>query len=152
MMTGIDSEGRILCSSGGSIENAFAVGETELNDISSSNNWGWQLAVKKGETLTRPIYAGARQNDLAKGKKAGTLTVSYTGRSVSAKFRMDAGFSMSETHLYAGKGNVPTTKPDRYGHSHQGLKNVVVDSYQITVSGKDASLNVVAHAKVSSKN
>jgi hypothetical protein len=151
-MTGLDTDGRILCSSGGSVENAFAAGDTELNDITSSNRWGWQLAVKKGQTLTRPIYAGARQNDLAKGKKVGTLTVSYTGRSVSAKFRMDAGFSMSGTNLYIDKGNVPTTEPNRYGHSHQGLKNAVVDTYQITVSGEDASLNVVAHATVSSRD
>lgn len=151
-MTGIDAQGKIICSKPlpASCETAFAYGDKELDDFLNAARWGWQITVNKGQTLTKDIYAGAGQNDLAKGTKVGSLTVKYEGTKVTVTYTMNAGFTMSSTHLYVGEGNVTTTAPGQYGQLHEGL-TAAVDTYQVAVSGTAASLNVVAHAVTCAK-
>ncbi len=153
IMAGIDQEGQIICrDAGGSCSTAFAYGATELDDIFSAKLWGWQLAVSKGQTLTQPLYVAAVNNDLSRAESAGVLTVTYAEDKVTVTFTMAKEFTMQETHLYVGAGNVTTTLPSEYPLFHEGLKHALVDSYEVKVSGEAASLNIVAQAVVCTKD
>ena len=131
-------------------ETAFAFGQDELNDLTNSNRWGWQITVADGQTLVQDIWAGAGQNNTANGTLVGHLTVSYIGDKVTATYTMDAGFSMEETHLYVGENNVQNSAPGSYGNQHENLGGVTTDVYEITVTPGLANMKVVAHAVVCS--
>ena len=148
-MAGIDQNGQIVCRvADGDCKTAFAYGATELNDILPADLWGWQLTVRKGETLTQPMYVEALQNDLSKAVSAGLLTVTYAENKVTVMFTMDKAFTMKATHLYLGPENVPTSLPHEYGFFRQDLNHASVDGYEIEVSGEAAALHLVAHAVV----
>jgi hypothetical protein len=152
LMAGIDQEGQIICrDAGASCSTAFAYGATELEDILPAKLWGWQLTVSKGQTLTQPLYVEALNNDLSRAEQAGVLTVTYAGDKVTVTFTMEHEFTMQETHLHVGSGNVATTLPSEYPLFHEGLKHALVDSYEVKVSGEAASLNIVAQAVVCEK-
>jgi hypothetical protein len=151
-VVGLDANGQIICrDAGGTCRTAFAFGQTELDDISAANLWGWQSSVSKNQTLTQPIYSGAAGNDLSRAVKVGELTVKYEATKVTVTFAMTGDVAMSATHLYVGEGNVATALPEQYGNAHEGLNKAVIDSYEVNVSGAAASLNIVAQAVVCAK-
>ncbi|CAK8713972.1 hypothetical protein GCAAIG_03310 [Candidatus Electronema halotolerans] len=152
IMAGIDQDGQIICrDAGASCSTAFAYGATALEDILPAKLWGWQLTVSRGQTLTQPLYVEAVNNDLSRAEAAGSLTVTYAGDKVTVTFTMEHEFTMQETHLYVGTGNVTTTLPSEYPLFHEGLKHALVDSYEVRVSGEAASLNLAAQAVVCEK-
>ncbi len=151
-MVGIDSSGQIICrDAGGTCRTAFAFGPTELDDILPSSLWGWQISINKGQTLNQTIYSGAAGNDLSQAVKVGELTIKYEGSSVTATFTMTGSVAMSATHLYVGVSNVATVRPEQYGNAHEGLNHAAIDSYEVRVSGDEASLKIVAQAVVCNK-
>ena len=143
----------------GSCETAFAYGNTcflsiDLNNDGRGdfNRWGWSIGPLSEGTTTHDIYAGAGQCDTNKGTFVGTLTLTYEGGNLKASYQMISGFTMSETHLYAGndllakdvKGDY-TVAPGQYGNLHE-LSASTSDSY--TLSGLSGDIYVVAHAVV----
>jgi hypothetical protein len=126
-------------------DTAFAQGQQTFIEMGLTNGrWGWQLTIQD-ESGSVPIYAGAGQNDISKGYKAGSLEYSYDGQQLQVKYVMEQGIYLQETHLYAGAADLPTIAPGQYGNQH-GLDNASSDSFSLSVSG--SSINIVAHAKV----
>ncbi len=85
-------------------ETAFMRTTTTLNSFykekPSSNNWGWYLYYNKATMsgdYTYDIYAAAGQNDINKGVKVGTVTVSGDG---SYDIQMLTGYAITELHVY----------------------------------------------------
>jgi len=78
-------------------ETAWAFGTIELDD----NRWGWGNYIEEGEYEFQ-IYAAAGQNDINKGTHVGYVVVTYADGSLDFEFVMFAGFSIVETHIYAG--------------------------------------------------
>jgi hypothetical protein len=117
-------------------------GDLELDDFLKTKRWGWQLAVRKGDSFTVPIYAAAGKNDISKGTLVGELDVTYKeSKKVAVAYRMLSGFSLDETHLYAGTRYLPKVAPGTYGHSG-------ADSYIVTLKADAPTVYVVAHAVV----
>ncbi|MCI5133170.1 MAG: hypothetical protein D3904_17055 [Candidatus Electrothrix sp. EH2] len=137
----------------GGCETAFAYGNTTLNSFLNTNRWGWEITVNKDQSLTKPIYAGAGQNDISKGTQVGELAVAYTGTTVTVTYTMTADdIIMKETHLYGGEESVTTAAPGQYGLQDTGLINATTDTYVVTVSGEAPSLKIVAHAVTCGKD
>ncbi|MCI5157843.1 MAG: hypothetical protein D3906_05270 [Candidatus Electrothrix sp. AUS1_2] len=135
----------------GGCETAFAQGDITLNSFLNTNRWGWEITVGPGQNLTKPIYAGAGQNDTSKGTKVGDLTIEYKETTVTVKYTMTADdIIMKETHLYVGDESVTTAAPGQYGLQNEGLINATTDSYTVTVSGTKP-VKVVAHAVTCTK-
>lgn len=117
-------------------------GDLELDDFLKTKRWGWQLAVRKGDSFTVPIYAAAGKNDISKGTLVGELDVTYKeSKEVAVAYRMLSGFSLDETHLYVGTRYLPKVAPGTYGHSGS-------DSYIVTLKTDAPTVYVVAHAVV----
>jgi hypothetical protein len=117
-------------------------GDLELDDFLKTKRWGWQLAVRKGDSFTVPIYAAAGKNDISKGTLVGELDVTYKeSKEVAVAYRMLSGFSLDETHLYVGTRYLPKVAPGTYGHSGS-------DSYIVTLKADAPTVYVVAHAVV----
>lgn len=135
-------------------ETAFSFGDKKLWDILDvngdpiTNRWGWQVTVYPNETLVKPIYAGAGQNDITKGTYVGDLHISYDGSTLLVDFIMLNGssYTMDETHLYAGVVETDTAAPGQFGHLNENLGDATSDSYSISISG--SPIYVVAHAVV----
>jgi len=78
-------------------ETAWAFGTIELDD----NRWGWGNYIEEG-TYEFQIYAAAGQNDINKGTHVGYVIVTYVNSEFTFDFVMFAGFTIVETHIYAG--------------------------------------------------
>ena len=134
-----------------SCETAFAVGDMTLIEVGVTNNrWGWQITVNDGDNnITTPIYAGAGQNDLTKGTRVGDLNYSYDGSELLVTFEMFDGYTMDETHLYAGNEYTSTIAPGLFGNLHENLDGASNDSYTITLADDgDNKIYMIAHAVV----
>jgi len=75
------------------------------------SRWGWSIEMSEPGEMTYDIYAGAGQCDISKGEMAGTVTISYSDDgAVTFDYNMLDGYTVSETHEYAGSSMFPTTK------------------------------------------
>jgi len=139
-----------------SCETAFATG----SDVESTcfiedgfNRWGWTLGALPEGNYTFDLYAGAGQCDTDKGELVGLVSIDYTGGTASVTYRItNAGYSLTETHLYVGSEAYPTAKngkttvaPGKYGNQHN-LDDATSDSY--TVDGLSGDIYIIAHAVV----
>lgn len=131
-------------------ETAYAFGDQTFVDLGITNaRWGWQITVPAGTSDSRPIYAGAGQNDLSKGTYVGDLVYSYDGAFLTVTYQMYGGWVMKKTHVYADDTSVTTTAPGRYGNQHE-LADTSGDSYALSVSGNP--IYIVAHAEACTAN
>ncbi|MEY4706086.1 MAG: hypothetical protein RL042_2291 [Nitrospirota bacterium] len=129
----------------GANQTAYALGQTTFIELGLTNSrWGWQLTVPVG-SATAQVYAGAAQNDITKGTNVGTLQYQYTGSHLILNFMLNAGWLMTQTHVFAGSNDVITIAPGQYGHQHN-LQFATSDSYSIPINGDP--IYVVFHAVV----
>jgi hypothetical protein len=130
----------------GAKETAYAFGDTTFIELGlTDSRWGWQVTVPAGTNATVPVYAGAAQNDLTKGTNVGTLQYQYTGSQLILNFMLNAGWLMTQTHVFAGSNDAITIAPGKYGHQHS-LQFATSDSYSIPISGDP--IYVVFHAVI----
>ncbi|MHC4281204.1 MAG: hypothetical protein ACYSUJ_13785 [Planctomycetota bacterium] len=112
-----------------------------------TNRWGWQIEVHEGDNLSKPIYAGAGQNDITKGTLVGELVYSYAGGTLTVSYNLHSGFTLDETHLYVGTEQTQTGAPGQFGYSND-LSDVSTDTYEIEIEGDPYTIYIVAHAVV----
>lgn len=88
---------------------AFGSGASPFTTLSNGaiRRWGWSLQIAAPGSYTYDVYVGAGQNDLGKGTKVGTVTITYTGTAVTAAYHLDAGYVAMQQHLYAGGTSLP---------------------------------------------
>ena len=135
-------------------ETAFAVGATTLDSLPDpldptkplTARWGWQIGPVVDVYTTYPIYAGAGQNDLAKGIHVGTLHVWLDGGTVDVVYEMLQGYMMTETHLYVGDQDIGTAAPGQFGNTHENL-DATVDAFSVDMNDAE-QIHIVAHAVV----
>jgi hypothetical protein len=105
------------------------------------SRWGWSIKITTFGDYTYNIYAGAGQCDISKGTLVGTASVSYKANGVvTVNYNINSGFSLDETHTYAGKNMFPTKK---------GVPTVAPGQYTIQ-SNLSGEIYVIAHAVVCS--
>ncbi|NQT31566.1 MAG: hypothetical protein HQ588_04455 [Deltaproteobacteria bacterium] len=117
------------------------------------SNWGWTNGPLQPDEYRFPLYAGAAQCDISKGKHVGWITVNYNGSTAIVTYNMFYGYKMDETHLYVGNEPLPringdgeyTVAPGQFPLSHD-LDNASTDWYAVT--GLSGEIYVVAHAVV----
>ena len=116
-------------------------------------NWGWTNGLLSAGTYSFDVYAGAGQCDRTKGTYVGDVTVVYDGSDATVTYSMDAGFTMSEVHLFVGNEMLPRDKKGRFTNApgkftivDDGLNNSGSETY--TISGLSGDIYVVAHAVV----
>ncbi len=135
-------------------ETAFAYGgdlAIPFTSLMDTPRWGWSNGPLGPGSYSFDIYAGAGQNDLTKGTLVGTLAVVYDGSTATVTYNVSSGFTMDETHLWAGStplalnNGEPTVAPGQYGNSHE-LSDASSDSF--TVNGLSDDIYIVAHAIV----
>src|SRR5690606_25277240 len=126
-------------------ETAFAFGEKTFIDLGvTKSRWGWQMGPLNKGTYEAPLFAGAGQNDVAKGTKVGKVKVVVADKKVTVTYELGAKNTLQETHLYVGQKDVPDIAPGKLGNQHQ-LNKATTDSYTVDA---DAPVKVVAHAVV----
>lgn len=76
-----------------------------LNSIRGQNNWGWYLGVNASTaTNVYDIYAGAGQNNIAKGTKVGTVTFVIDANGYyQPQLALNPGILLEEVHFGAYK-------------------------------------------------
>jgi hypothetical protein len=118
----------------------------------NSNNWGWTNGPLGIGCYRFPIYAGAAQCDISKGKHVGYLNVYYDGSKAVVTYNMFYGHKMTETHLYIGPTPIPPNNkpgvPGQYPY-HDDDATLVTDTmvrYVIPLDGGD--IYIIAHANV----
>ena len=92
-------------------DTAWALGQTELDDILPTDRWGWVIGPYKNqpaEILVRPLYAGAEQNDIANGTIVGVVYVSYYKSNMVCTAYVFKEYELKEVHLHADY-DLPTT-------------------------------------------
>ncbi|MDH4276267.1 MAG: hypothetical protein OEW08_14635, partial [Gammaproteobacteria bacterium] len=93
---------------------------------------------------------GAAKNDVSRGKYVGTLNYTYANGILDIRYAMFSGFSLQETHVYAGNSYVTTGAPGQFGNTHGGLVyGTATDSFRILIADpENDGIFVVAHASV----
>ena len=124
--------------------------DENADGFSDFNRWGWTSGPLSQGTYTFDIYSGAGQCDITKGTRTGTLTVVYSGSTVTVTYNLVSGYQLKETHLYVGNeilprnvNNLHTVAPGQYPYIHENLSSST-DTY--TVTGVSGNIYVVAHA------
>ena len=103
-------------------ETAWAYGDFELNDFINTNRWGWfsELKMTDGDWYRFPIYAGAGQNDIAKGTQVGEIGIQYSTSlrcGVYAVAFVYPEYKMVETHLQVDYTPPTTAAPGRFNQN-----------------------------------
>jgi hypothetical protein len=133
------------CSSGGdAIGTAFAYSgnpATAFSALGLATRWGWTINFGGPGTRTYDVYVGAGQNDLSKGTLVGTVTITYTGSTVTATYNLLPGYSILEEHLYAGSTQAPMRVSGK-----KTVPTVAPGQYTVNVSG--GSIWVIAHSVI----
>lgn len=93
----------------GGQETAFARGSDSttttclLNAGFGASRWGWTMGPFNAEfSQTWDVYAGAGQCDITKGRKVGTLAVSYVGTQLTLLFTPDSDVTLYENQVWVG--------------------------------------------------
>ena len=102
-------------------ESAWALGpDGQCFSAFGFRNWGWTNPIGPGQH-TFDLWAGAGQCDTSKGTLVGTVDVNYDGTNVTVTYNLDPGFTLEETHVFAGLEPLPrlrngrqTTAPGQY--------------------------------------
>ncbi|HCY74480.1 MAG TPA: hypothetical protein DHV28_01035 [Ignavibacteriales bacterium] len=110
----------------------------------SANNWGWTNQITGSGSWDWPIYAGAGQCDVTKGTLVGELHVSYNGTTVTIEYDLDAGYTLSETHVWVGTTKLPIKKGIFVTAPGQ-FNNNGVNPVQVNIA---APFYIAAHAGV----
>lgn len=134
-------------------ETAFAYGDelaTCLLDIPGLGNqrWGWTNGplVPDGVPRSFDLYAGAAHCDLDVGTYVGSVTVVYSGSTLTATFHTVGGWVMGESHLYVGADPTPPNlTPGQFPFSNETSGTM----HTYTVTGLDGPVYLIAHAAVS---
>ena len=130
-------------------ETAYAVGGQTFIDLGITNSrWGWQVTVNRNDEFATPIYAGAGQNDIAKGTEVGELAVSYLNGELTVTYLMLDGFVMEELHLNVSEDDLISIAPGSYTVVKEELANGEETEFTYTSYETADSINVVAHAVV----
>ena len=133
------------CSSGGdAIGTAFAYSgnpATAFSALGLATRWGWTINFGGPGSHTYDVYVGAGQNDLSKGTLVGTVTITYTGSTVTATYNLLPGYSILEEHLYAGSTQAPMRVSGK-----KTVPTVAPGQYTVNVSG--GSIWVIAHSVI----
>ncbi len=121
-------------------ESAYAYGGDDANKFTDNgfSNWGWSNGPLSAGSYEFDLYAGAAQCDLTKGIKVGTVTVVYTGSSITVTFNVDSPYTLEETHVYADSGMFPLKN---------GNPTAAPGQYYVS-SALSGSIYVIAHAVV----
>lgn len=121
---------------------AYVAGASTFTSVDPSiKRWGWTLNFGAPGTATYDVYVGAGQNDLSKGTNVGTVTITYSGTTVTATYNLLPNYVVMSEHLYAGATALPTTL--------QGKKTVTtVAPGQYTVNVSGGNIWVIAHAVI----
>lgn len=142
----------------GYCETAFAYDSEAIcfanDDDLNSNRWGWSIGpLSDGFDGTFDIYQGAGRCNINNGELIGSLTISYSGGTVSVDYSADDGYAFFETHLYVGYEKYPrkkngqfTVAPGQFGNSDSYPEGTSDVNY--TIDGLSGDIYVIAHAVV----
>ncbi|TYA52318.1 hypothetical protein [Formosa maritima] len=146
----------------GECETMFAKGNDDIATCfigNGFNRWGWTNGPLSTGVYIMDIYAGAGRCITENREPAGTVTLDYNAETGDAlvTYSVDAGYVLTETHLYLGNGPyplkrrgnngwVPTVAPGQYPYQHGSLDNVSVDSYK--VNGLSGDIYMIAHGVI----
>lgn len=130
-------------------ETAYAFGNAAecfltLSPI-AGNNWGWTNVITPGYSGSWPMYAGAGQCDISKGTLVGHVNVSYIAGTITIDYVLDAGFNLSETHVWIGTTKLPVkngvyqTAPGKFNYNGQD---------PVVLTGQTGNKYVAVHAGV----
>lgn len=112
----VDFNFRVACTSstcdtayakGTGDETVCFIGDAILDQGTNANRWGWRMGPLSEGTYTYNVYAGAGQCNINNGYLVGTVEINYSGGTVTAKYDLIDGFTMTEEHLYAGAAPYP---------------------------------------------
>ncbi len=142
---------------GNECDTAYMFGDVRLNSLNyPGNNWGWGLLVD-GEGVdvdpeyledegvwVIPFYAGAGQNDITKGWRAGNVRIEVIEDDITITIEPYANVTLEETHFWFNEdGSWPAKRaPGSFDLGDGGI------SY--TMENVDGTLPyaIIVHAKV----
>lgn len=115
----------------------------------TKNRWGWVINLTVTGATTYDIWAGAGLNYTSKGKLVGKLTVNWDGTTATVTYSMASGFTLVETHVYAGDFKPTTIAPGQYGNTvgFNPPATWSTGSYYVTDTNNDG-IWIIAHAGV----
>ncbi|SPN97565.1 uncharacterized protein DNG_01076 [Cephalotrichum gorgonifer] len=115
--------------------------------------WGFYFAVSD-PTLSGILHAGAGQNDLSKGAAVGAFSAMLVGTNLVVSYSLDAGYDLSEVHVYASCTVPRSCSPGSYTYTGNGLDLSGTEdrtfSKSIAIAGSPpcSTYYLIFHAKV----
>ena len=105
------------------------------------SQWGWTNGPFTEGIYVLDLYADAQQCDTADADLVGMVIVDYSGSTVEVTYQSLGDHVFTETRLYIGTSPYPqesdgqvvvnTVEPGQFSYIHEGLGNVLIDTYSI---------------------
>jgi len=120
-----------------------------------ANRWGWTNYFECQGEYEMELYAGAAHCDLDRGTLVGSVTVIYSEEALTVVYNMDAGYVITEAHLFAGCEKYPRNKRDGFTlapgqYPYNGGEFSAVQNYSIDIQNPErdnsGGIYVIAHA------
>jgi hypothetical protein len=132
--------------------------DNDSNGSGDFDRWGWTNGLLGQGIHTFDLYVGAAQCDTTKGELAGTVTVNYSGTTMTVTYTItQAGDVLTSTHVYVGGALYPvfngkaTVAPGKYNYVHSSPDTPTSDTF--TITGLDGNPKyVIAHAGVTNSD
>lgn len=133
---------------GDTCETAFMFGDTQINDISNSNRWGWVENFDTntdGNSKTFNFWAGAGQNDTSKGELVGTVTITVDGDEVNFDIDLNSGVSLDDLHVYLSEDNPGNTAKSPGQYNRNDEVNTGDLDFTLDRTSDDSSFWIIVH-------
>ncbi|MCB7480655.1 hypothetical protein [Christiangramia sediminis] len=143
-----DNDGCPEDNGGDTCETAFMFGDTQINDISNANRWGWAEnfdTTIDGNSKTFNFWAGAGQNDTSKGELVGTVTITVDGDEVNFDIDLESGVSLDDLHVYLSEDNPGNTakSPGQYNRNDEVSSSDL--DFTLERTSDDTSFWIIVH-------
>lgn len=82
----------------------------------TKNRWGWAINMTETGSYDFELWVGAGLNKTENGLKVGEGTIDFNGSEATISYTLYSGYSVKETHIYAGDFVPATLAPGQYGN------------------------------------
>lgn len=103
----------------------------------SKNRWGWAVNLRETGSFNYELWVGAGLNDVSKGILVGNVSIDYDGSQATITYSLFSGYTIEESHIYAGDFRPETLAPGQYGNTM--YFDPYVNLYSVTIEVSDTN-------------
>lgn len=103
----------------------------------TKNRWGWSINLMETGSFSYELWVGAGLNDVSKGTLVGDVNIDFDGSQATVTYSSFSGYTIEESHIYAGDLMPETLAPGQYGNTM--YFDPYASTYSVTLDVTDSN-------------